>query len=49
MLDAVQLPELEVHVITDGIRAVDVTPGDGEAALETMQAAGAILEHAEPA
>ena len=49
VLDAVQLPELEVHVITEGIRAVDVTPGDGEAALETMQAAGAILEHAEPA
>lgn len=49
VLDAVQLPELEVHVIRDGIRAVDVTPGDGEAALTTMQVAGAILEHAEPA
>ncbi len=49
VLDAVQLPELEVHVITAGIRAVDVAAGDGDAALQAMQAAGAILEHAEPA
>ncbi|MDE2768446.1 MAG: isochorismatase family protein [Chloroflexota bacterium] len=49
VLDAVQLPELEVHVITAGIRAVDVAAGDGDAALKAMQAAGAILEHAEPA
>ena len=49
VLDAVGLTGLEVHVITDAIRAVDVAPGDGDAALDAMQAAGAILEHAEPA
>ena len=49
VLDAVQLPELEVHVIADAIRAVDASPGDGDAALDAMQAAGATLEHAAPA
>ena len=49
VLDAAQLPGLEVHVITAGIRAVEAAPGDGEAALDAMQAAGAILEHAAPA
>ena len=49
VLDATQIPGLEVRVITGGIRAVDVSPGDGEAALEAMQAAGAILEDAAPA
>lgn len=49
VLDAAQLPGLEVHVITDAIRAVDAAPGDGDAALDAMQAAGAILEHATPA
>lgn len=49
VLDAAQLPGLEVHVITDAIRAVDASPGDGQAALESMRAAGAILEHAAPA
>ena len=49
VLDAVQLPELEVHVIADAIRAVDASPGDGDAALDAMRAAGAILEHAAPA
>ncbi len=49
VLDAVELPGLEVHVIADAIRAVDVAPGDGEAALNEMREAGAILEHAEPA
>lgn len=49
VLDAAQLPGLEVHVITDAIRAVDASPGDGNAALDAMQAAGAILEHAAPA
>ena len=49
VLDATELPGLEVRVITNAIRAVDAAPGDGEAALEAMQAAGAILEHAAPA
>ena len=49
VLDAVEVPGLEVHVITDAIRAVDVAPGDGDAALKAMCEAGAILEHAEPA
>ena len=49
VLDAVQLPGLEVHVIADAIRAVDAAPGDGDAALDAMRAAGAILEHAAPA
>ncbi len=48
VLDAVELPGLEVHVITDAIRAVDVAPGDGEAALNAMREASAILEHAAP-
>jgi nicotinamidase/pyrazinamidase len=30
-------------VVTDAIRAVDVTPGDGAAALEAMESAGAAL------
>ena len=49
VLDALELPELEVHVIADAIRAVDVATGDGDAALEAMQAAGAVLERAAPA
>ena len=49
VLDATELPELEVRVITDAIRAVDAAPGDGEAALEAMREAGATLEHAAPA
>ena len=49
MLDAAELPELEVHVIADAIRAVNAAPGDGEAALEAMREAGATLEHAAPA
>ena len=48
VLDAVELPGLEVHVITDAIRAVDVVPGAGEAALNAMREASAILEHAAP-
>ena len=48
VLDAVGLTGLEVHVITDAIRAVDVAPGDGEAALKAMREAGAILEPAVP-
>ena len=34
---------LSVTVQTDAVRAVDVTPGDGELALAEMQAAGATL------
>ena len=49
VLDATELPELEVRVITNAIRAVDAAPGDGEAALEAMREAGATLEHAAPA
>ncbi len=49
VLDATQIPGLEVHVIAAAIRAVDVAPGDGEAALEAMREAGAILENATPA
>ena len=49
VLDATQLPGLAVRVIADAIRAVNAAQGDGEAALEAMRAAGAILEHAAPA
>ena len=49
VLDALEIPELEVRVIVDAIRAVNVAPGDGDAALEAMQAAGAILERTAPA
>lgn len=48
VLDATQIPGLQVHVITSAIRAVDVAPGDGEAALNAMREAGAILEPAAP-
>ena len=41
-LDAIRLG-FRVTVLTDGIAAVDVTEGDGQRALEEMQAAGAIL------
>ena len=48
VLDAAEVPGLEVHVITDAIRAVDVAPGDGDAALKAMREAGAILEPVAP-
>ena len=35
---------LEVHVIVDGTRAVNVDPDDGRRALEDMRRAGAIFE-----
>jgi nicotinamidase/pyrazinamidase len=37
----------DTTVITDAIRAVDVNPGDGDRALEEMQAAGAKLATSE--
>jgi nicotinamidase/pyrazinamidase len=40
VLDALRYG-LPVTVISEGIRAVDLTPGDGERALEEMRAAGA--------
>ena len=49
VLDATEIPGLEVHVISSAIRAVDVAPGDGDAALKAMREAGAILEPAAPA
>ncbi len=49
VLDAAQIPGLEVHVIASAIRAVNVSPGDGDAALDAMREAGAILEDAAPA
>ena len=49
VLDATELPALEVRVITNAIRAVNAAPGDGEAALAAMREAGATLEHAAPA
>ena len=46
-LDAVRLG-LHPIVLTDAVRAVDLQPGDGERALETLQAAGAQLAAGEP-
>jgi nicotinamidase/pyrazinamidase len=34
----------EVHVIEDATRAVNVTPGDGQRALEEMRTQGAVIE-----
>lgn len=41
-LDALALG-FDVVVVTKGVRAVDVHPGDGERALEEIEAAGAVL------
>lgn len=38
---------LDVTVVEDGIRAVDVNPGDGARAIEEMKAAGAALARSE--
>ena len=46
-LDAVRLG-LHATVLTDAVRAVDLQPGDGQRALETLQAAGAQLAAREP-
>jgi nicotinamidase/pyrazinamidase len=40
VLDALR-EEFEVRLLRDAVRAVDVTPGDGDRALEEMRAAGA--------
>lgn len=42
-LDAARLG-FEVVVLRDGIRAVDLRPGDGERVIEEMVAAGARVE-----
>ena len=42
-LDAVRLG-FETVVLRDGVRAVDVHPGDGDAALTAMAAAGVVVE-----
>jgi nicotinamidase/pyrazinamidase len=42
VLDALRLG-FEVVVLEDGVRAVDVKPGDGERALDEMRRAGARL------
>jgi nicotinamidase/pyrazinamidase len=47
VLDAL-VAGFEVHVLVDATRAVNVQPGDGERALETMRARGAILETGGP-
>jgi nicotinamidase/pyrazinamidase len=41
-LDAMRLG-FQTAVIADGIRAVDLQPGDGDRALEAMRQAGAHL------
>jgi len=42
-LDAVRLG-FEAAVLVDGVRAVDLAPGDGDRALEEMRAAGVELQ-----
>lgn len=42
-LDAVELG-FGVTLVTEGCRAVDLTPGDGERAIQRMQAAGARIQ-----
>jgi nicotinamidase/pyrazinamidase len=47
-LDAVALG-FATHVLADGVRAVDLAPGDGDRALEAIRAAGAQVEGGEAA
>jgi len=42
VLDAIKLNGIEVYVLTDAIKAVNVNPGDGDKALQEMFDAGAI-------
>lgn len=46
VLDALEL-RFEAYVLADAVAAVDVKPGDGEAAMKKMQEAGAKLTTAE--
>jgi nicotinamidase/pyrazinamidase len=46
VLDALK-EGFEVHAVADGMRAVNVKPGDGERALEEMRAAGAVVENSD--
>lgn len=43
VLDALR-EGFEVHLLTDAIRAVEVSPGDGDRAIQEMKRAGAIAE-----
>jgi nicotinamidase/pyrazinamidase len=47
-LDAVRL-RFETVVLTDGVAAVDLVPGDGATALAELQAAGVSLQPSDPA
>ena len=42
VLDALKIKGVEVYVLTDAIKAVNVNPGDGDAAISEMVKAGAI-------
>ena len=46
VLDALK-EGFEVHAVADGMRAVNVKPGDSERALEEMRAAGAVVENSD--
>lgn len=41
VLDALKLKGIEIYVLIDAIRAVNVKPGDGDAAIQKMKDAGA--------
>lgn len=47
VLDALRLG-FDVEVVAEGIRAVNLQPGDGERALQDMLAGGATLTHSQP-
>lgn len=42
VLDALKMKIIQIYVLTDAIKAVDVSPGDGNAALKEMFDAGAV-------